>query len=72
MSDAIKPEFTKLTTPEKARTYHFANGKVRVENIVAVCVRPSGGHRLETADGGKWIMPPIWLAIELEVAEWTF
>lgn len=41
-------------------------------NVVAVGVRPSGTHRVETGDGKKWIIPGGWLAIELDMDEWTF
>lgn len=64
--------FTKLTPPEKKRIYHFPGRSLAIENVVAVCVRPSGSHRLETADGKKWIVNPGWLAIELDMEAWTF
>lgn len=66
-----KPEFVELDPPEKKRTYHFPGRSITLKNVVALCVRPSGSHRLETADGRKWIVPPSWLAIELEVEAWT-
>lgn len=67
-----KPVFTKLESPERKRTYHYDGGKsFEVTNVVALCVRPSGTHRLETADGKKWIVPAGWLAIELDVDAWT-
>ena len=67
-------EFVKIDPPEPKRTYLFPGGeRVTVENVCAVCVRPSGGHRLETTDGRKWIIAPGWLAVELQgVAAWTF
>lgn len=75
MPEAI--EMVKLSAPERSRTYVFAikgGGFVNVNlmNVVAVCVRPSGTHRLETANGRKHIVPPGWLRIELDVDEWTF
>jgi hypothetical protein len=70
MSEPIT--MTKISPPEKRRVYHFANGeKVELMNVVGVCVRPSGTHRLETADGRKWIVPAGWLAIELDMEAWT-
>lgn len=65
-------QFQKIDPPEVCRTYHFANGKFAISGIVSVCVRPSGTHRLETSDGRKYIVPAGWLAIELEVPNWTF
>jgi hypothetical protein len=60
------------TNPKRGRTYLFPSGKVAFENVVAVCVRPSGTHRLELADGRKVIVNPGWLAVELDMDEWTF
>lgn len=59
MSEAI--EMVKLSAPERSRTYVYAlkgGGEFRttLENVTAVCVRPSGTHRLETADGRKHIV----------------
>lgn len=65
-------EFTKLDPPERRRVYHFPGGKVEIENVAAVCVRSSGTHRIETADGKKYIVNPGWLAIELDMDGWTF
>ena len=65
-------EFKPVTAGEKSRTYIFGSGKVRIENVERVCVRPSGGHRLETADGRKFIVNSGWLAIEIEAESWSF
>jgi hypothetical protein len=64
--------FTKLEPPERKRIYHFPGRSIVIENVVAVAVRPGGTHRLETADGRKWIVNPGWLAIELDMDAWTF
>lgn len=66
------PEFVRLAETEKSRTYHYAGHSLTIQNVTAVCVRSSGTHRLETADGRKWIVNAGWLAIELDVPEWTF
>ncbi len=66
-------DFVKINPPEKKRTYLFPGGnKVEVENVCAVCVRPSGNHRLETTDGRKLIVAAGWLSIELTMSAWTF
>lgn len=70
MSD--KPEFVDLIAPERKRTYHFPTGDVSFCDVVRVCVRPSGTHRLETADGKKHIVNPGWLALTLDMDAWTF
>ena len=59
--------FTKLDKPERKRTYHFPGHTITIENVVTVCVRLSGTHRLESADGRKWIINPGWSAIELDM-----
>jgi hypothetical protein len=63
--------FAKLNPPERKRTYHFPSGKLSIENVTAICVRPSGTHRLETAEGRRWIITAGWLAVELDVDDWT-
>lgn len=72
MSEPSKPELVPLNPPERARTYHFpTGGKVTLNNVTHLLSRPSGTHRLMTADGRKWIVPAGWVAIELDVDEWT-
>ncbi len=72
MNELKKPEMTPLNAPERKRTYHYADGgKMEIFNVVALCVRPSGSHRLETKDGRKWIIAAGWMAIELDMDEWT-
>lgn len=66
-------DFIELVVPERKRTYTYADGAcLEFADVVRVCVRPSGTHRLETADGGKHIVPAGWLAMTLDVDEWTF
>jgi hypothetical protein len=63
---------TPINPPERSRTYHYADGRtLAMKDVRALCVRPSGTHRLETADGRKWIVAPGWVAIELDVDDWT-
>jgi hypothetical protein len=65
-------KWIKLSSPERKRTYIFAQRNVVIENVASVCVRPSGNHRLETSDGKKYVIAAGWLAIELDVDTWTF
>lgn len=68
-----KLEFTQVVG-ERCRTYHMRHGKynkIKVHNVIAICVRPSGGHRLETKDGIKLIVPPTWNAIEIDADDWS-
>jgi len=67
-----KPTLTRLPQPERSRVYHYADHSRRIENVVAVAVRPSGNHRLETVDGKRWIVAPGWEAIEIDADDWTF
>jgi hypothetical protein len=62
----------RLSQVEKSRTYHYATHSRTIKNVVAVGVRSSGNHRLETEDGRKWIIQPGWEAIEIDTPEWTF
>lgn len=55
---------------EQARTYHFPDGKLRIERVVRIAI-PGTTHRLETADGKKYIVRCGWHAIELEMEGWT-
>ncbi len=71
-ADLVQIDFVKLNPPERRRTYHFPGGKISVENVTAICVRPSGTHRLETSDGKKYIIPAGWMAVELDMDAWTF
>lgn len=61
-----------LNPPERSRTYVFAEKKLKFIDVRKIQVSESGHHRLETADGKKYIVAPKWLAIELDVDEWTF
>lgn len=69
--------FTKLNPPERSRTYVFANNERLTYRFVhAICVRPSGTHRLEigspdTGNELKVIVPSGWLAIEIDTDAWT-
>lgn len=61
-----------LNPPERKRTYYFPSGQtVTLVNVTALCVSASGTHRLETADGMKWIVRTGWLGIELDMDNWT-
>ena len=69
MSD--KPKFTPIIG-EYSRTYHFRDGgKLKLENVTGLCVRPTS-HRLELADGRKFIIPGHqFVAIEIDADEWS-
>jgi hypothetical protein len=63
-------EFAELKG-EAFRRYHFPNGVFTVENVIGLCIRPSGTHRLNTADGRKFVVPTGWLAIEVGAESWS-
>jgi hypothetical protein len=70
---ATKPAMAKLSPPERSRTYYLPGGlAVQLNNVTAVGVSDSGTHRLELGDGSKFIIPPGWLYIKLDVDDWTF
>ena len=59
-------------TGEEYREYTFPNGqKLLFTNVTAICVRPSGSHRLQTLDGKKFIVQPGWLCIEVKAENWS-
>lgn len=57
---------------EQERTYIFPDKEIAIANVVRVAVRPSGTHRLETAEGDKYIIQPGWRAIRLKMENWSF
>lgn len=62
----------KEITGEEERTYHFPGGdRYTVREVVKLCVRPSGNHRLETKDGKKHIIRAGWIAIEAKSSHWS-
>lgn len=63
---------TVFTPPEKTRTYRFPCGEaVVLHDVTELVVRPSGTHRLKTADGKSHIVPTGWIHIELDIENWT-
>jgi hypothetical protein len=69
--------WTKLNPTEKVRTYIYPpayvgapEGRFIVTNVTEINVSPSGTHYLE-CDEGKVIMRCGWMAILLDVDEWT-
>lgn len=70
MADGI--ELTQLVPTERSRAYHFPGGEIVVlEHVTHFVARPSGTHRLKTADGRLHIIPTGWLHIELVVSNFT-
>ena len=70
MSDAI--EMTEIKPAEKMRTYQFPGGQlVNLVNVTHFVSRPSGTHRLRTADGKLHVIPTGWLHIEIDTDDWT-
>ena len=47
---------------EVFREYVFANGKLRIENVTELCIRPSGSHRLNTA-AQRRRHPRLWISL---------
>jgi hypothetical protein len=65
----MKPQL--VDVQEQTRTYIFAgNERVVIKGVVKFANSDST-HRLETSDGSKWIVPKTFLAIELDMKEWT-
>ena len=67
MSDAI--EMTVVN--EKRRTYVYPDGfRLTYENVAAFG-RGSSTHRLKLADGTHVIVMPGFVAVELDITDWT-
>lgn len=63
----------KLATPERARTYYWADkNTLALKDVTAVEVTRSGFHKIDCADGQKYIVAPGWLYIGLDMDAWTF
>ena len=62
-------QFTEVN--ETSRKYHFPTGTVEIQDVKRLCIRPSGGHRLECGDGSKWVINSGWLAVEIVVGHWS-
>lgn len=61
-----------LTNGERSRTYIWESGAGNtIENVTHICIRPSGYHRLQTADGQKHIIPPGWIQMIVDADEWS-
>lgn len=58
---------------EAKRTYLFPTRDLSFTDVVELTTRPSGSHRLKTADGRLHIVAKGWLAITIEDAShnWT-
>lgn len=66
-----KPEMTAIYPVETSRTYIFPNNeRVTFHDVKALAVSVRGTHRLECKEG-KVIVAPGWLAIILNVTDWT-
>lgn len=66
-------DWIKLDPIEVSRTYIYESGsQLTFMNINRIKVSSSGTHYLETLDGRKYVIAPIWAAIELVTPEWTF
>lgn len=57
---------------ERARTYVWPNAVTNtIQNVTHICARPSGSHRLQTADGLKHIVPSGWIQLVIDADEWS-
>lgn len=65
-------ELQKLEFPETSRRYLFPGGStVTLSNVTHFLSRPSGSHRLRTADGKLHIVPTGWIHLEIEAAAFS-
>jgi hypothetical protein len=69
----MKPKFVELKDPNNSRTYFWQGGSsLTVKNVARIAVSERQTHRLETKSGDKYIIPPGWLYMKVDVKEWTF
>ena len=65
--------FRELDPVENRRVYIFPNNqRIIVENAIKLAITDSGVHRLETANGEKYIIPTGWLGIKINSGAWPF
>jgi translation elongation factor P/translation initiation factor 5A len=58
---------------ERKRTYLYHDGKeLAFTDVKEVCIRLSGSHRLNLANGEKVVVNSGWLAIRLDADAWSF
>lgn len=73
-TDRAVPLDTVMRIRERRRTYLFPGGNtVVIKNPVELVVRPSGSHRVKTADGKVYIVARGWLCVEIvSRSGWAF
>lgn len=71
MQDGQKPEFVGIVG-ERSRTYIFGGGQtLKISGVVALSAPPGRSHRIETESGEKYIVPPTFLAINIDADNWS-
>lgn len=65
-------EFKEIQKGERSRTYMFPTGTVKISGATAIAVSERNGHRVQTEGGGKFYIPPTWVAIQFDMDEWSF
>jgi hypothetical protein len=72
---AEKPAIEGTTTVlnENRRTYVFPNGELPIDNVRELIVRPSGSHRITTAEGELILVAAGWIGIRIldDTHTWT-
>ena len=58
---------------EDSREYIFPSRNIKLEKVIGLIVRPSGTHRVRTADGMLHIISSGWYAIHIvdKKQDWT-
>lgn len=56
---------------ESSRVYVFVGARIKLENVIELCIGSSGIHKLKTNDGKKHIIASGWIHIEIDSeADW--
>lgn len=64
-------EITELNPSESKRTYHYSDGTKLQLCDVTHFLNSNSTHRLKTKDGKLWIVEKKFIAIEIDVSEFT-
>ena len=69
----MKNQWLKLEDIESSRTYILSgNERLKFEGVEKIYISDSGTHYLILSSGLRCIVHPKWLAIELDVPEFTY
>lgn len=76
IEEMFKPNGVKMNyfeIPERKRKYVYPDGTYyELLEVLALAVSSLGTHRLKLSDGTHIIVPTGWIAIELDIDNWSY